>query len=569
MRLRPQPVTTAPADVFDFKNPDYVAVFKERLRRLAWMRTDDPANDNGTPGRTAAQKVAALRAFYRLNPDQFIDDWGVTFDPRNPERGLPAVIPFKLFPKQRQWVKDLLRKWRAQEPWITEKSRDVGMSWLSLATACTLCNFNQGLVIGFGSRKEEYVDKIGAPKSLFYKARMFMKYLPDEFKHGWDEKRDAPHMRINFPGTGSAMTGEAGDGIGRGDRASIYFVDESAFLERPQLVDASLSATTNCRVDISSANGMANSFAQRRHGGKIEVFTLHWRDDPRKDDAWYAKQVDELDAVTVAQEIDINYSASASGIIIPAAWVQAAVGAAKKLNLTITGDRRGALDVADEGIDKNAFGVRHGISVLSVTAWSGKGDDIFGTVQKTFALCQENDLDAFDYDADGLGAGVRGDARVINEQRAKAGVEPIKAEPFRGSGAIYKPDSPIPTAVKAKGGADRKERLNKDYFLNAKAQAWWDLRVRFQRTYRAVMAVAAGEPWDYDVDELINLEPTMEDLSGLTVELSQATYEETTIGKIKVNKAPDNTRSPNKADAVVILFAPRKTGSWLDGYKKR
>ncbi|MDP1260138.1 TerL protein, partial [Klebsiella quasipneumoniae] len=87
-------------------------------------------------------------------------------------------------------------------------------------------------------------------------------------------------------------------------------VDESAFLERPELVDASLSATTNCRQDISTPNGNANSFAIRRHSGKIKVFTFHWRDDPRKSQDWYEKQVELLDPVTVAQEIDIDYNAS-------------------------------------------------------------------------------------------------------------------------------------------------------------------------------------------------------------------------------------------------------------------
>jgi hypothetical protein len=36
---------------------------------------------------------------------------------------------------------------------------------------------------------------------------------------------NAPHMRVVFPDTGSIISGEAGDGIGRGDRCSIYFVD--------------------------------------------------------------------------------------------------------------------------------------------------------------------------------------------------------------------------------------------------------------------------------------------------------------------------------------------------------
>ena len=78
-------------------------------------------------------------------------------------------------------------------------------------------------------------------------------------------------MRINFAHTGSSISGEAGDGIGRGDRSSLYFVDESAFLERPELVEASLSQTTNCRIDVSTPHGMANPFAEKRHSGMVKV----------------------------------------------------------------------------------------------------------------------------------------------------------------------------------------------------------------------------------------------------------------------------------------------------------
>ncbi|MGE9716156.1 TerL protein, partial [Escherichia coli] len=79
-----------------------------------------------------------------------------------------------------------------------------------------------------------------------------MSYLPAEFRFGWNRNKDAPHMSIKFPHTNSIISGECGDGIGRGDRVSFYIVDESAFLERPSLIDASLSATTNCRQDIST-----------------------------------------------------------------------------------------------------------------------------------------------------------------------------------------------------------------------------------------------------------------------------------------------------------------------------
>lgn len=558
---------TAPdrGGAFDFLKPDYTTVYNERMRRLAWIR-EDPDN-----------RLPPLKAWYRQHPADFINDWGITYDPRNAsplvpigedddeeiagDYELPTLIPFVLFDRQREWIDWVVGKWARRKPGLVEKSRDMGISWLAVSLGCTLCIFRNGLNIGYGSRLVEYVDKIGFPKSLFYKARMFMRNLPPEFRAGWDEKRDAPHMLIKFPETGSTMTGEGGDNIGRGDRAAIYFVDEAAHLERAMLVEASLSQTTNCQIDMSSVNGMDNPFAQKRHGGKVDVFTFHWRQDPRKDEAWYAKQCEELDPVVVAQEIDINYSASATGILIPSAWVQAAVNAHVKLGFTPTGSRFGALDVADEGIDLNAFARRQGVLLEDVKAWSGKGADIFDTVQRAFMECDENDLDRFYYDADGLGAGARGDARVINETREKEGVSQITVEPFRGSGAVFQPEKQIPTARPKSAGRDKKERLNKDFFQNAKAQAWWNLRVRFQRTYRAVEAGTLG---DYDVDDLIALDGSMDELAKLSLELSQPTFTINTAGKVVVDKAPDGTRSPNHADAVMIAYAPRKVG-WL-GY---
>ncbi len=511
----------------DWKNPDYRQVLEWRIERLERIR----ANPDCLP---------ALRLFYRHNPAQFIQDWAMTFDPRNPERGLPATIPFLLFPKQEEYIGWLMERWRAREGGLTEKSRDMGMSWVTVAAGATLCLFNFGLVIGYGSRKEEYVDKIGDPKSLFWKARMFLKNLPPEFRGGWDAREHAPHMRIQFPATDSVMTGEAGDNIGRGNRASIYFVDEAAHLERPNLVDAALSATTNCRQDLSSVNGTANSFAKKRHSGKVPVFTFHWRDDPRKDQAWYDNQVATLPPVVVAQEIDLNYSASVEGVLIPSAWVQAAVDAHIKLNVPVTGRQAGALDVADEGNDKNAFCGARGILVDVMDQWSGKGDDIFGTTQKAFRLCDEHGFTEFEYDADGLGSGVRGDARVINEERKSKQIQQLTVTPFRGSGAVAHPDKEM-----VKG------RKNKDFFLNAKAQGYWSLRMRFLATYRAVV-----EGMAFDPDEIISLSKDLPNLGAITAELSQPTYKQNGAGKIVVDKAPDGQSSPNFADSIMIRFHP-------------
>ncbi len=506
---------------------DYARVWQLREERLALVR--------GMPG-----AVAALKAWYRDRPADFIEDWGVTEDPRNVEVGLPVRMPFLLFPRQHEFIAYVLRKWRARERGLMEKSRDMGATWVAMALACALALHHPGMSIGFGSRKEEYVDKSADPKTIFHKGRAFMGALPEEFRGGWDVRKHAPHMRLIFPESGSTITGEAGDNIGRGDRKGIFFVDEAAFLERPALIDASLSATTNCRIDMSSVNGSANPFALKRHGGKLEVFTFHYRDDPRRDAAWAAKKKAELDPVTWAQEYEIDYSASVEGVVIPATWVNAAVDAHLKLKIDLTGARRGAFDVADEGRDRNAFIAGHGILIDFAEEWSGVGSDIFRSVERAFGYCDERDLPGFKYDADGLGAGVGGDSRVINARRRDQKAKVLQVEVFRGSAAVARPDH-----------EDVKGRKNKDFFKNAKAQGWWALRTRFQKTHRAITeGVVAAH------DDLISISSAIPLYRKLCSELSQATYEIDTVGKMVVNKSPDGVPSPNLADATMMYFAP-------------
>ena len=521
---------------FDFKNPDYLQVFEWRVDRLNAIRKKP-------------QILKMMKDFYKLNPAQFIIDWGVTFDPRNVERGLPTLMPFLLFPKQEEWVMWFLERWKNKEPGLTDKSREMGLSWLTIALSCTICLFNDGVVVGFGSRKEEYVDKKGDPKSLLYKGRQFVANLPEEFRGVWEERKHSPYMRIEFPETQSVIAGESGDGVGRGARASFYFVDESAWMPRPELIDASLSQTTNCRIDVSTPRGSNNPFARKRFGGNISVFSFHWREDPRKDDAWYQKQCKDIDdPVVIAQEIDLDYTASVEGILIPSAWVQASIDAHKKLGIEPSGLRKAGLDIADEGRDKNAFCGRYGILIEYLEEWSGKGSDIYQTVEKSFLLCDILNYPSVDYDADGLGAGVRGDAKVINAKRQHQ----IEFNPFRGSGEVINPEGdPFKLEMELKNR--EKGRTNEDFFANAKAQAWWALRRRFQLTYRAIV-----EKLPYTPEDIISISSTIPNLSAIITELSQPTYSQNGVGKLLVDKNPDGARSPNRADSIMIAFAPVK-----------
>ena len=531
-----------PALQMNWKNPDYAAIFRARLQNLEKLRE-------------YPERIPQLKVFYRENPADFINDWGVVYEPRNPEIGLPTLLPFILFQRQREWINWVIDRWKNRRPGLCEKSRDMGVTWCAVGLSCTLSLFYDGLAIGFGSRKTEYVDKIGTMKPILPKARMFMEHLPEEFRGGYVTWRDAPYMRVTIPETGSIIAGEGGDDIGRGDRTAIFFNDEEAHHPRQDLIASSLSQTTNCLISMSSVRGMNNLFAQRRWGGKINVFIFDWREDPRKDEAWYALQCENLDPVVVAQEIDRDYSASVKGVVIPGVWVRAAIDACQFLGIAPSGKRGIAFDVADEGEDKNAICDCRGTEVLETEEWSGKGGDIFSSTEYVMDVCDERGVREFRYDADGVGADVRGDARVLNERRQANKGRMIKAVGYRGSEAVFDPEGIVEGTIGREGDAGR---TNQDYFANHKAQSWWSLRKRFQKTYRWVQWVKTGgkEGIACKPDDIISLSSKNPNLMKLVAELSQATYKQNEVGKIVIEKKPNGMKSPNQADGVVIHYAP-------------
>jgi len=376
---------------WDWKNPDYDAEFRQRLDALKKMR------DKGT--------APKLREFYKDHPVAFIDDWGCTFDPRNAEIGKPTTVPFVLFDRQAEFVEWVVARWRAREDGVVEKSRDMGVSWLCVAIGIWMWSFHPGTVVGFGSRKEEYVDKIGDPKSLFWKMRHFIEWLPGEFRpHGWGANC-APYMRISNPENGASIVGEAGDNIGRGNRTSIYFVDEAAYLEHAEAVDAALSQTSNCKLHVSTPNGAGNPFYRKRHGGRIPVFVFDWHQDPRKDATWYEKQVATLDPHIVAQEIDRNYEASVTNAFIPGELVNAAAMRGPA-DVKANGGLRVGVDPARFGDDRTVISFRRGRVLLKQVAISKQDvTQVAGRVRAEVSAYGERP-EQIAVDTIGVGAGV-------------------------------------------------------------------------------------------------------------------------------------------------------------------
>jgi phage terminase large subunit len=204
--------------------PDYIQVWLDRKARYENLIS------------SPAHIVGAIE-YYRTRPVEFIEDWCQTFDPRNAGTEKPTRLPLILFPRQRDFIEFLHECVRAETGGLVEKSRDMGATWLAVSFSVWLFLFVPGATVGWGSRKEALVDRIGDMSSIFEKIRFQLRSIPRQFWPIKFNEDNMSFMRI-FAASGESITGESGDDIGRGGRTLIYFKDESAHYEHPESIEA-------------------------------------------------------------------------------------------------------------------------------------------------------------------------------------------------------------------------------------------------------------------------------------------------------------------------------------------
>lgn len=473
----------------------------------------------------------------------WLSNYGWTYDPRES----PALVPFDPWPKQIEYLRWLEERETGRQGGLVEKTRDAGISYLCGGFAVHRFRFRRGSV-GFGSRKEIYVDNVGDPDSLFEKMRILLESMPPWMKpKRWNPRTHATFCKFINPENGNTITGEAGDNIGRGGRKAIYFVDEAAFVERAELIDRSLAANTNCRIDVSTPNGIGNPFYVKRFSGTVPVFVFDWRDDPRKTEEWAAEKKREIGPVAWAQEYERDYSASIEGVCIPALWVKAAVNLVERLPLRVRfrllrerGPQKAGYDIAEEGIDSNVLITGRGIVVNDVVDWGQ-----CTTTQSAYRAvkeCKRLIVALVNFDADGVGTGPKGIWMAMSDgDKALWNNGPvIEFEPIHTG----KP----PTNNRWPDGKTSEEK-----FGNLKAEAWWALRTRFERTYEFV-----EQGVKHPIDELISLPNHPQ----LIAEVSIPKVEFNDKGKIVIESKKQlrqrGVKSPDYAEALVLLFCPER-----------
>ena len=524
---------------------DTVAVYAWRQKKVLDLRNDP-------------KLIYGAFEYYRARPVEFINHWCDTYDPRRSGAG-QTRLPLLLFQRQHEMVEFLLACVSDTEPGLIEKSRDMGATWVCCAFSVWLWLFWPGAAIGWGSRKEQLVDKLGDPDSIFEKMRILINGLPEFFlPDRFSTTEHMSYMRIINPETGATITGEAGDNIGRGGRKLVYFKDESSHYERPEKIEAALSDNTHVPIDISSVNGMGNVFHRRREAGadwagavvpgRTQVFVMDWRDHPEKNKTWYdaRKKRAEDDGLQhiFAQEVDRNYAAAVDGVLIDQAWIHAAIDAHIKLKLPETGQWSSALDVADGGSDTNAQSQRQGIILRQLDEWGAR--DPAQTARRAIANVTERGNIDLQYDCIGVGAGVKGEVNNLQDE----GLLPkgIRLLPWNAGDKVLNPKKHVIDG-------DRDSPTNEDFYTNLKAQAWWELRNRFYRTWRSV-----NEGATYDPDSLISIDSRIANLRKLEKELCQVTASKGARLKLLIDKNPPGTKSPNLADAIVMDYWPITSG---------
>ncbi len=304
----------------DWRNPvaDYEQIYSQRKEAVRRLQQKPKA-------------VKPLLEYYRHNWAEFICDWGMTFDPRHDDQERKHA-PFILFPRQIEYVDWVYQRYTNGEPGLGEKSRDVGFTWLNAAIGATIWLTSPWAVIGYGSRKKELVDNgDNDPDSILWKVRAFIDNLPALFLPE-DYKLGRKWGIVPNPANNALIKGEIGDEIGRGGRASIYFPDEFAHLEHQEAVESSLSMNTDCRIYISTVNGVGNLFYRLRHHLPSEqIFIFDWKEDPRKrlnpdlppeSEPWYLKQKATLLPTTLASQVDRDYNAAVANSFIEGALMR-------------------------------------------------------------------------------------------------------------------------------------------------------------------------------------------------------------------------------------------------------
>lgn len=232
------------------------------------------------------------------------------------------------------------------------------------------------------------------------------------------------------------------------------------------------------------------------------------------------------------------YNDSVENSIILAEWFDSAVMAHDKLGWKPEGAIVTAHDPADNG-DARATVTRHGNVILDVNEETTL--DINESCDKAMNIAIDKRSDFFVYDADGCGLGLRRQVSDFFEDSH------CKYIAFRGG-------SSCENAEMVHEMTNGRAILVKDAYKNLRAQKYFEVAARFQKTYQAI------EKGSYiDPNEMISIHSDCSNLAKLKAELCRIPQVYNTGGQFQVMSKKDmmsrlKIKSPNISDCVMMSY---------------
>ena len=185
----------------------------ERTKLDSWMHSPEYLEKAGKRleiqsacSESDESKILAMTAC-RQDIYFFFENFLWTVDPR--EGMEPNHFPFILFDYQKDYIAWLLERIKAQEDGLVEKSRDMGVTWVTMGVVYWAWLFEDIFTGTIGSRKEDFVDD-KTIKSLFGIMDYFLITTPTwMLPPGFTLNRHRSHMRLYNPSNQNILMGES------------------------------------------------------------------------------------------------------------------------------------------------------------------------------------------------------------------------------------------------------------------------------------------------------------------------------------------------------------------------
>lgn len=221
---------------------------------------------------------------------------------QHPVRGL---IPFETYPFQNDCVSQFIE----HDFNIVLKSRQLGLSTVCAAYAVWMALFQQNkniLVIA---------TKLPTANNFVKKVKVMLDSLPP-----WllISKYEPNSTEVKFNNGSTIKAIPTSEDAGRSEALSLLIVDEAAFIRDFESIWTGLFPTLSTggqAILLSTPNGIGGQFYKiwtdaEAGSNSFNAIRLPWDVHPEHDQAWYDKQIKNMSAKQVAQELMCDFLAS-------------------------------------------------------------------------------------------------------------------------------------------------------------------------------------------------------------------------------------------------------------------